>query len=96
MTLRLCEKQIDDIMSVYSCQKATLNIEVGCKVRNHFIDLSHIYSLHKCCDDLVSHEDVDKDASEEGESSAGLGDDVEVDNGVQDPGADKDSEVSEY
>ena len=52
-------------------------------------------SSHECCDNLVSHEDVDKDASEEGESSAGLGDDVEVDNGVQDPGADKDSEERE-
>ena len=49
-------------------------------------------SSHKCCDNLVSHEDVDKDASEEGECSAGLGDDQEVDNSVEDPGSNKDSE----
>ena len=93
MTLRLCEKQMVDIMSVYSCQKATMSLEVVDKWGTIFWFKP---SLHKCCDDLVSHEDVDKDASEEGESSAGLGDDVEVDNGVQDPGADKDSEESEY
>ena len=61
-----------------------------------FLLPTKLYHSHECCNDLVSHEDVDKDASEEGESSAGLRDDVEVDNGVEDPGADKDSEVSEY
>ena len=48
--------------------------------------------LHKGCDDLVSHVDVDKDASKEGEGSAGLGDDEEVDDGVEDPGANEDPE----
>ena len=46
---------------------------------------------HKRDDDLVRHEDVDADVDEEGERSAGLGDDEEVDDGVHDAGSHKQS-----
>ena len=48
---------------------------------------------HKRDDDLVRHEDVDTDVDEEAERSAGLGDDEEVDDGVQDAGSHKQSET---
>ena len=52
--------------------------------------------LHECCDDLVSHVDVDEDTSKEGEGSARLRDDEEVDNGVENTGANKDPWVRDY
>ena len=45
--------------------------------------------LHEGYNDFVSHEQVDSDSSKESESSGRLRDDVDVDNGVENPGTNK-------
>merc|ERR1712156_1180582 len=50
---------------------------------------------HKRDDDLVRHEDVDTNVDKEAERSAGLGDDEQVDDGVQDAGSHKQSVAEE-
>ena len=47
------------------------------------------------CDDIVGQVEIDTNTSEECESSSGLGDDVEVDDGVEDSGTDKHTESKE-
>merc|ERR1719431_1046412 len=47
---------------------------------------------HECGDDFECHEEVNGDSRKKGDNSGRLGDDEEVDNGVENPGGGEDPE----